>query len=155
MGIYDAYQLSVRDSTEFTVNSGNGPGNWFDIVDVDIDFTNSGLDNYFITGVYFYSSDEFGTEPSLEDELGISTFIRTEPKEYLLEDTTHWRLPVVIPPSGGTVLLSNETLYNDLFDVAITGNIQLMGDNISFLVKGPGTITISQKANEGGEPGGK
>lgn len=68
-------------------------------------------------------------------------------------DLFSFNLPVIIPNSGGSLLLCDRGLSSEDYDIAITGNIQST-NNSMFVVKGPGTITISDKSDDGGSGSG-
>lgn len=83
MGAYDAYQLSVRDSTEFTVANGANSvsDQQFSIAEVLVDFTNAlTLQNGFmLTGAYCY---DLNNEDAQELGVGISKVAQIYPYGY-------------------------------------------------------------------------
>ena len=133
MSTYDAYNLSLRDSTEFTVpTGGSGGDSQFDIVDISVDFINYdgvGL----LVGPLFTEMDEGnGNNKYAFGTMG--------------NENAHQDLQVIIPHDGVSILQA-WSFVNSFSSVSVTGDIEVTNADSAFIVQGPGTITITQNDN--------
>ena len=139
MSTYDAYNLSLRDSTEFTVPTGDGSGvdNGYEIVTVRLDLSNyDGVtDKPMIFGPIYQENEQFidivGTNAV------ISSLFSVDQINSVLENG-NLRIPVI-----------NNVVT--IFSIFTGGNFITTGDvvhlgNGAFAITGPGSITYTAES---------
>lgn len=137
MSTYDAYNLSLRDSTEFTVSAGGSGGDsQIDIVDVTINVNGSadGLFNAIRNGSFLVEDD------MLENYYNTNKIISQLPAA---QPSSIINAHAVIPHNGATfVELQSDSSYL-VSDVSSTGDVELMNEGHLVIIRGPGTLTFT------------
>ena len=134
MSTYDAYNLSLRDSTEFTVPSGGSSGDSeYELVDVT--FVNNS--SYAIK----YSSSFFVNDPQYESVTGFAKNISTS-EGLNSEDSIAMNMLI---PTGGAVICTYEPADPmHMPTVNATGDIRIIDyPREAIIVYGSGTVTFS------------
>ena len=140
MSTYDAYNLSLRDSTEFTVPTGDGSGGDSEYEFVDVTFVNNG--NQLIA----FSCPVFVNDPQYESLTGFAKNIATEGA---LNGGESIALNMLIP-TGGAALCMYDSADST---VNATGDIRIIGNQPAqyIVVYGSGTVTFGDSDGGGGK----
>ena len=142
MSTYDAYNLSLRDSTEFTVPTGGSGGDTqLDIVDVTI--TCVGDDTSVLS--IFESAPFYIENEAFEEMFNTNKVILKEPIPMSNPMSNPINAHVVIPHNGVAIIGLNVNLLEHI-NVTVTGDITFQNVNNKIpilLVRGSGTITLT------------
>lgn len=148
MSTYDAYNLSLRDSTEFTVPTGESGGDsQLDIVDVTINVNGSvdGLFSVVRSGSFLVEEDDGMIETYYNTNKVISN-MPAGPSS-LFEDGSESNsiinAHVVIPHNGATFIVIQSGSSYLVSDISSTGDVELMEEGELVIVRGPGTLTFT------------
>ena len=140
MSTHDAYNLSVRDSTEFTVpTGGSGGDSQFDLIDVTINVNGSadGLFEVIRYGTFLVEDN------MLEDYYNTNKMIASLPA---LQPSSIINAHVVIPHNGvATIQLAGNVVYS-ISNVSVTGSLEIFNEDTNAAVigvRGPGTLTFT------------
>lgn len=140
MSTYDAYNLSLRDSTEFTVPTGESGGDsQFDLVDVTINVNGSveGLSDVIRYGSFLVEDD------MIENYYNTNKIIATFP---VMQPSSIINAHVVMPHNGiATIQLAGNPVYS-ISSVSVTGSLEIFNEDsnaASIGVRGPGTLTFT------------
>ena len=133
MSTHDAYNLSVRDSTEFTVpTGGSGGDNTYELVDVT--FVNNS------TNVITFACSAFLNDSQYESFSGFAKNIVTRSG---LNSEESIAVNMLIP-TGGAALCMYELLNGGTpLTTNVTGDIRAVDSQNIIIVYGSGTVTFS------------
>lgn len=141
MSTYDAYNLSLRDSTEFTVpTGGSGGDSQIDVVDVTITCVGDNMSvlNIFDSAPFYIENEEY------EEILNTNKIIYRKAIPMGNPINAH----VVIPHNGASIIELNGNLLEHI-NVTVTGDVVDADPAPVLIVRGPGTITLTSLDNGG------
>lgn len=140
MPTYDAYNLSLRDSTEFTVPTGDGSGEDSQFELVDVTFVNNC--NYAVA----FTCSAFFNDPQYESFTGFAKNISTREG---LNSEDSIAVNMLIPIGGAATCFCEAADYTYTPTVNVTGDIRVFDSQNIIIIYGSGTVTFSD--SDGGD----
>ena len=141
MSTYDAYNLSLRDSTEFTVPTGGGSGGDSDYELVNVTFVNNSAN------AIQYSCSVFVNDPQYESFTGFAKNIVTQ-NGLMVGDSI--AMNMLIPTGGAAICMYEPVEPAHMPMVNATGDIRIIDNPGAIIIYGSGTVTFSGGSNSGG-----
>ena len=138
MSTYDAYNLSLRDSTEFTVPTG-GSGGDSDYELVDVTFVNNS------TNVISFTCLMFLNDPRYESVTGFAKNIATRNGVNVGQSIT---VNILIPTDGATICMYETGDRTYMPTANATGDIRIIDNMDAIIIYGSGTVTFSDPDSE-------
>ena len=133
MSTYDAYNLSLRDSTEFTVpTGGSGGDNTYELVDVT--FVNNS------TNAITFTCSMLLNDPQYESFSGFAKNILTRGG---LNSEKSITVNMLIPTGGATICMYELLNGGTPLTTNATGDIRTVDSQNIIIVYGSGTVTFS------------